>query len=143
MITRSYIIIHMYVLHHESMRPIFLVGHSFGARAAVHLLASELRRQLPSSVRGIVAQLGNHSATVVVLGTKQLRFGYPLVHPTQHREKKLLDLPAGTRVSWCFRMSSTSNIVRLNPCVKSQLRFCSSLELAIPSWGTSACWREL
>lgn len=62
-------------------RPIFLVGHSFGARAAVHLLArDDFCRQLPSNVKGIIA------------------FGYPLVHPTQHREKKLLELPPGTRV---------------------------------------------
>eukprot|EP00438_Fugacium_kawagutii_P001953 Skav224100 [mRNA] locus=scaffold4565:138849:139821:- [translate_table: standard] len=43
----------------DSKKPMFLVGHSFGARALVHLLArNDFRRQLPSNVRGIIAQLG-------------------------------------------------------------------------------------
>ena len=46
-------------------RPIFLVGHSFGARAAVHLLAREdLRRQLPRNVKGIIAQLGGDCSVI-------------------------------------------------------------------------------
>ncbi|CAJ1431262.1 unnamed protein product [Effrenium voratum] len=62
-------------------RPVFLVGHSFGARAALHLMAREdFRKQLPSCVKGVIA------------------FGYPLVHPTQHREKKILELPSTCRV---------------------------------------------
>eukprot|EP00747_Dinoflagellata_sp_TGD_P170889 gnl/TRDRNA2_/TRDRNA2_203627_c0_seq1.p1 gnl/TRDRNA2_/TRDRNA2_203627_c0~~gnl/TRDRNA2_/TRDRNA2_203627_c0_seq1.p1 ORF type:complete len:241 (-),score=29.93 gnl/TRDRNA2_/TRDRNA2_203627_c0_seq1:56-778(-) len=62
-------------------RPLYLVGHSFGSRAAVHLWGrAEMRRLLPPSCRGIIA------------------FGYPLLHPTQHREKKLLELPASTPV---------------------------------------------
>ena len=62
-------------------RPIFLVGHSFGARAAVHLFArSDFRKELPENVQGIIA------------------FGYPLLHPKQHRERKLLELPSSLRV---------------------------------------------
>ncbi|CAK9076508.1 Testis-expressed protein 30 [Durusdinium trenchii] len=65
----------------QSGRPIYLVGHSFGARAAVHLFArTDVRKQLPHNVQGIIA------------------FGYPLLHPTQHRERKILELPASTRV---------------------------------------------
>ncbi|CAE6949054.1 unnamed protein product [Symbiodinium natans] len=61
-------------------RPLFLVGHSFGARAAVHLMCrKDLRRQLPRSCQGIIA------------------FGYPLIHPTQKRENKLMDLPVSTK----------------------------------------------
>mmetsp|Transcript_1418 Transcript_1418/g.3620 ORF Transcript_1418/g.3620 Transcript_1418/m.3620 type:complete len:215 (-) Transcript_1418:48-692(-) len=62
-------------------RPFFFVGHSFGARASVHLMArKDLRRQLPKNCHGIIA------------------FGYPLVHPSQHRERKLLELPASCKV---------------------------------------------
>jgi len=62
-------------------QPLYLVGHSFGSRAAVHLWAREdFRRQLPKTCRGIIA------------------FGYPLVHPTQRRERKLLELPRAARV---------------------------------------------
>ncbi|CAE8627205.1 unnamed protein product [Polarella glacialis] len=64
-----------------SSSPMYLVGHSFGSRAAVHLWArGEYRRQLPRSCRGIIA------------------FGYPLMHPTQRREQKLLELPESTKI---------------------------------------------
>ncbi|CAE7241328.1 unnamed protein product [Symbiodinium sp. CCMP2592] len=61
-------------------RPLFLVGHSFGARAAVHLMCrKDFRQKLPKSCKGIIA------------------FGYPLIHPTQQREKKLTELPASSK----------------------------------------------
>ncbi|OLP87433.1 hypothetical protein AK812_SmicGene31337 [Symbiodinium microadriaticum] len=51
-------------------RPLWLVGHSFGARAAVHLMCrKDFRQQLPKSCKGIIA------------------FGYPLIHPTQQRSR--------------------------------------------------------
>eukprot|EP00930_Biecheleria_cincta_P077254 TRINITY_DN64539_c0_g1_i1.p1 TRINITY_DN64539_c0_g1~~TRINITY_DN64539_c0_g1_i1.p1 ORF type:complete len:237 (-),score=34.58 TRINITY_DN64539_c0_g1_i1:132-842(-) len=64
-----------------SSAPLYLVGHSFGSRTALHLLArEEIRKQLPPNCKGLIA------------------FGYPLVHPTQRRETKLMELPASSNI---------------------------------------------
>jgi hypothetical protein len=64
-----------------SRRSVYLVGQSFGSRAAVHVLCREdMRKQLPPEVCGVLAM------------------GYPLVHASQHRERKLMELPPDARV---------------------------------------------
>ena len=52
------------------------------------------------------ARIGRKTGFLCIFRT--LRFGYPLVHPTQHREKKLLELPPGTRVP-CHHIFSKWN----------------------------------
>ena len=58
-----------------------LKRESFGSRAAVHLLCREdMASDLPAELAGVVA------------------FAYPLTHATQHRERKLAELPPSARV---------------------------------------------
>ena len=69
------------VRQHGRGRPVYLVGQSFGSRAAVHLLCREdMASDLPAELAGVVA------------------FAYPLTHATQHRERKLAELPPSARV---------------------------------------------
>lgn len=64
------------VAEYGPSRPLLLVGHSFGSRAIAHLLADdEQRSTLPASFAGAIF------------------FGYPLLHPTQHRETVLQKIP--------------------------------------------------
>lgn len=69
------------VHQHGPGRPVYIVGHSFGSRVAVHLLCREdMQQQLPPDVAGVIAM------------------GYPLVHSSQHRDQKLMELPSNARV---------------------------------------------
>ena len=69
------------VRQHGPGRPVYIVGHSFGSRVAVHMLCREdMRQQLPPDFAGVVAM------------------GYPLVHSSQHRDQKLMELPSNARV---------------------------------------------
>ncbi len=69
------------VRQHGPGRPVYIVGHSFGSRVAVHMLCrGDMRQQLPPDVAGVIAM------------------GYPLVHSSQHRERKLMELPSSARV---------------------------------------------
>ena len=88
------------VRQHGTGRPVYIVGHSFGSRVAVHMICREdMRQQLPPDVAGVIAM------------------GYPLVHSSQHRERKLTELPSDARVLFVSGTADTfMNFQLLRDC---------------------------